>query len=121
MARIEMTQLEEAIRDTVVNIYLETGAELTCAEIAEKGLWPVGKVRAAMNRHHGCLPGLVANEEHRPSHSKNYPGMTTGSHKVWVYAPTREHLRQMIRTLRGAQSDHGGTPCVHHIDGAPLR
>lgn len=53
-------------------------------------------------RPHGLIPGIDCREEHRPSYSRNYPGFQTGSHKVWVYSPSKSTLADIIKTLRAA-------------------
>ena len=94
--------LEAQVKTAVVEAFLETGKSLDANEIATRLDWSVSKVRRIMADAHGCVDGLVVTEEHRPSYSRNYASMQSGSHKVWVYEPTLATLRAMINELRKA-------------------
>lgn len=92
---------ERQLRDAVVEAYLETGKALDVKEIATRMGWSESKVRKVFTAAGGCVTGLDLRQEGRESYSRNYPGMTAGAHKVWVYMPTRQTLREMILQLRG--------------------
>ena len=76
--------------------YLSTGKDLTVPEIAECMGWGEAKVRKLLARHGGCPNGLQSRQDERPSYSKSYRAMQSGVHKVWVYGPTRETLRELV-------------------------
>lgn len=94
---------EIVIRDAVVEAFLETGKALAAPEIAKRLGWSVSKVRRVMAENGGCVRGLQTYQEHRPSESRNYPGMLTGAHKVWLYKPSLEALRALVLELRAAR------------------
>jgi hypothetical protein len=94
---------EIAIRDAVVEAFLEAGKALDASEIARRLGWSVSKVRRVMGDNGGCVRGLQTYQDHRPSESRNYPGMVTGSHKVWLYKPSLEALRALVLELRAAR------------------
>ena len=53
-----------------------------------------------MAENQGCPRGVVIGEDSRESYSRNYPGMHAGYHKVTVYQPTMDALRQAVLTAR---------------------
>ena len=71
-----------------------------------------GEPPADQGRHCGLLApvvawraavpgrGVVIGEDSRESYSRNYPGMHAGYHKVTVYQPTMDALRQAVLTAR---------------------
>lgn len=91
---------EQQIRSTVVEAFLETGKALDVPEIAQRLSWSDSKVRRILRAHGGSVNGVSAREESRESHSRNYPGMASGRHNVWVYRPTLEALRALVLELR---------------------
>lgn len=92
----------QSIIDAVVSLYLDRGEAVTASEIAEHLKCKVAVIRAAFAASHGLIAGLDCREEHRPSYSRDYPMFQTGSHKVWVYSPSKSTLAEMIKTLRAA-------------------
>jgi hypothetical protein len=44
--------------------------------------------------------GIDHEEDSRPSYSASYRGMETGSHRVTVYQPSREAMRQAVIAVR---------------------
>jgi hypothetical protein len=88
-----------AIRDAATRIFLETGRDSTAAELAEALGWSVSRVRSVVQKNHGSVPGLHPRRESRVTYSRMYPGFESGSHTVWVYGPTREHLRDLINLV----------------------
>lgn len=92
----------QSIVDAVVSAYLETGSAVTATEIADALKCNIAAVRELFAASHGLIPGIDCREEHRPSYSRNYRGFQTGSHKVWVYSPSKSTLADIIKTLRAA-------------------
>jgi DNA-binding IclR family transcriptional regulator len=92
--------LEEAIRTTALEAFLETGKALDVNEIATRLGWSASKVRRVLVGAHGCVDGLMAHQESRASYSMSYRNTQSGAHRVWVYKPTLETLRDMINDLR---------------------
>lgn len=86
------------IRDAVIEAYLETGAALDVAQIATRMGCSPTKVRRIMAASNGCVAGL----ETRQANRENQSNMVSGSHKVWVYAPSKQTLREIILDLRKA-------------------
>lgn len=97
------TARETQIKEAVVEAFLETGKALDANDIAARLGWSVSKVRRLISEAHGCVDGLIAREDRRESHSRNYAAFTAGVHKVWVYLPSMETLRAMINDLRTAR------------------
>lgn len=91
---------EEQVRSAVIEGWLETGQGLSAEDIAQRIGGNAASVRRMMAKSHGCIKGLIAGEDWRPSYSKSYTHIQTGSHKVWVYRPTGDTLRIMIQELR---------------------
>ncbi len=91
-----ITWTADMLRDTIIARWLEVGHDLTVREIAVY----IGKndsfVRRQFAKHGGSLPGLQATRESRPSRSLDYPMFRSGGHRVWVYGPTRQTLRDRI-------------------------
>jgi hypothetical protein len=90
------TTTPEMVRDAGIALFLADGKDHSAQELADHLGCTVSVVRTILRDARGCVDGLRAAEDHRPSHSRNYRGMETGSHKVWVYGPTRETLRKML-------------------------
>lgn len=92
----DITWTPEMLKDTIVAHWLDVGHDLTVREIAVY----IGKndsfVRRMLNKHGGSLPGLQATRESRPSRSRDYPMFRSGGHRVWVYGPTRQTLRDRL-------------------------
>ena len=84
------------LKNAILSSYIKTGSDVTVADLA--GL--VGKsestVRKVINDAHG-IPGCCMSQEGRTSYSKSFRGMESGAHMVWVYGPSRETLRKLIR------------------------
>jgi hypothetical protein len=95
---------DQSIVDAVVSAYLETGAGVTVAEIAEILKCPPLRVRARFTASRGLIPGIDCREDYRPSYSRDYPSFQTGSHKVWVYSPSKSTLADIIKTLRASRA-----------------
>lgn len=95
---------ERQVRDAVVEAYLETGKALDAKEIATRMGCSESTVRKILTKAGGCVNGLRTSQQGRDSYSRNYPGSTSGAHKVWVYSPALETLREMILQLRGSKS-----------------
>lgn len=93
------------IRDAITEGYLETGKMLDAPAVAARLRWSETKVRRLMDLLRGAPEGVHCSQEHRATESRNYPGITVGSHRVWMYAPTLWHLRNLILASRGK-----GTP-----------
>lgn len=90
------------VRAAIVDAFIEKGEAIDAKAIAERMGVSVGVVRARINGDaHGCPRGCDTWETWRTSFSKDYPGMESGAHRVWVYAPARETLRQRILELTG--------------------
>ena len=87
----------EALTAAVTAAFVRDGRDLTVPEIAAELGWTESKVRRVLAKAHGCVPGLACSQEHRPSYSKSYRGMQSGTHRVWVYGPTRETLRKALQ------------------------
>ena len=97
----------EQIRDAVTSHYVETGDGMDVAQIAEAcGVSP-STIRRCLNlrEHGGNVPGLGSHKESRQVQSRDYPGMLHGFTTVWVYEPTKRHVREILlreKRLRGA-------------------
>lgn len=90
------TLTNEVVFKATVDLFIETGKDSTATEIAAKIGCKSAAVSAIFRENHGLIPGLRVDEEYRASYSKNYPSMQTGAHKVFVYGPTRDTLREML-------------------------
>lgn len=101
-----LSPTETAIRDAVVAHYLETCKPADAKDLAARLGWSVGKVRRIIaDECHGAASGTHAEQDHRASHSRNYPSMgPVGAHRVWVYYPSLAHLRDIILA-------HAPMPC----------
>jgi len=86
----------ESLTDHVVQHFIATGNDLTAAEIAETSGHSIASVRRVLASTGGCPKGLTTYQEHRPSFSRNYRSFASGSHRVWVYGPTRATLREKL-------------------------
>jgi hypothetical protein len=95
---------EQLLRDAVVEAYLETGKAQDVKEIATRMGCSESTVRKTITKAGGCVSGLRTSQQGRDSFSRDYPGSTSGAHKVWVYSPTLETLRTMVLQLRGSKS-----------------
>lgn len=93
---------EFAIRNAVVEGYLETGKCLDAKDIAARLKWSESKVRRVLDEAHGAPNGIMASQDHRESFSKYYRSFQSGAHKVWVYAPALWLLRDMLNAERQA-------------------
>lgn len=88
-----MLEDKQAILRLVTDRFIAEGRDSTVAEIAARLCWGESRVRKLLARP---LEGLRVGQESRPSHSRDYPGMEAGTHRVWVYGPTREHLSSLL-------------------------
>jgi transposase-like protein len=84
----------DQIADAIVALYLETGHDPDAPTIATRAGCSVGTVRRLARDH--SFPGCLPRTEWRQSYSRDYPGFEAGAHKVTVYGPTRETLRQLV-------------------------
>ena len=89
-----------AVRDAIVEGYLETGKAMDVPQIATRLQWSDSKVRRVISDAAGAVNGTYAKQETRESYSRSYRMMQSGSHKAWTYLPTLQHLRELIRDLR---------------------
>lgn len=105
-----MTPAQE-IFQTVFEYYLETGQALDSSAISQRLGWSLSKTRRIFRDAGGTVDGLEMLDSSRYSRSKSYPGMTVGSHRVSVYIPTLEALRNIILGLRGTTKDGMPIPC----------
>jgi transposase len=87
----------ETIRDAVTRHYITTGKSSTIKDIAEQTCRSEATVRKVLNASGGAVQGTGYGEASVPTFSKDYPMMQVGSHKVAVFAPTMDHLREMIQ------------------------
>jgi hypothetical protein len=91
---------EQAVGDAIVAAFVETGADVTVAEIAARIGCSGSTVRGTMKN--GFAPaGTQAEEVMRPRMSKNYRWQEDGAFRVTVYGPTRETLRALLLAARG--------------------
>lgn len=91
-------QNREAVAAAVMAFYVAQGRPATFEEIAIEASMPVARVRRVIvDARDFVIDGVEMTEEQRPSYSKSYRHMVSGSHKVRVFAPTREAMRQEIR------------------------
>jgi hypothetical protein len=87
------------VTEAVTEAFIEDGKAHTAAEIAARIGCSVAAVRATMPN--GWPPaGIDHEEDSRPSYSASYRGMETGSHRVTVYQPSREAMRQAVIAVR---------------------
>ena len=81
----------------VFDQFLETGK---CASVKELATFSGDKeqdVRRAARKHFdGISTDVTSQDEYRISYSNHYKCITTGMHKVVVYAPSKEYLRKII-------------------------
>lgn len=96
MTSEEGLSLAADVRRAVVDHYLKTGNSADAPTIAAGLGWPERKVREVLRLNFGAIPGTHAQQEARASYSKNYPGMQSGSHRVWCYLPSLSTLREII-------------------------
>jgi len=89
------------VRDVVVDAFLDDGRDHTIKELAVS----LGVTEAVCRRAVELLPGteIRCSQEMRTSYSKSFRGMESGVHRVWVYGPTREYLRERLLAIRGAR------------------
>lgn len=97
-ARQRRRRDEQAVVEAAIALFLETGEDSTCAQIAERSGIPLSRARIALPARVGYE--LECHRESRPSYSKAYPTMESGVHVVWVYGPTRSQLRLMLAESR---------------------
>lgn len=86
-----------SIRDWCTARFIAEQKDSTSAEIADGTGISLSTVRRVMRQHGGCVPGLGCWQVSRESHSKDYPMMSSGYHRVWTYGPTREELAKRLR------------------------
>lgn len=91
----------EALKTLIINLYLINGRDSTVFELAAHAGVSESTIRKVLTACHGVPDGCYMDEEVRESHSKNYRGMVSGSHKVWVYGPSRSTLRTMYIEAQG--------------------
>lgn len=92
----------QAVVLAALQLFMSDGEDHTIREIAEAMGWPEAKVRRAIASAPGGTPReLRYSESHRASYSRNYPGMQAGAHKVALYGPTREWLRELLLRAQG--------------------
>lgn len=94
------TYTVEMMERALVDGYMATGKDMTQAEVAERMGCSQATVKKLLDECFGCPRGFVCREEVRASYSRNYPGFQSGSHRVWVYGPSRETLRGMLMSVR---------------------
>jgi hypothetical protein len=93
----------ELVAAYVLETWLQTGEALSAQQIAEGMGRSVASVRRVLQDNKGFVcANLTARQEHRQSFSRSYTDFATGSHKVWVYEPSREALRAAILAARSA-------------------
>lgn len=92
----------DQVGDAAVSLYLRNGKDHDAVEIAAELGCSVATVRKRINDSKGFVPRCIWHQEARPSYSKSYRGMESGSHLVWVYGPSRETIRQMLISATGA-------------------
>ena len=97
MTRTALTP--EAVRDALFERYLRTGSDCTLKELSAE----IGVSEPTIRKRllsPGGLPvfrDIVGSDDERESGSSDYPGMSTGRfHRVTVYGPTRDGLRQRL-------------------------
>lgn len=95
MSRQKVSQA--AILDAITDLFLLDGKSHSAEEIAECVGVSVGTMRRRLN---DPIDGVSATRESRTSYSRSYRGFEAGTHHVWLYAPTRGHLRQLLLTAR---------------------
>lgn len=94
---------EEDVGDAIMAAFLETGADVTIAEIAARMCCSESTVRGTMKG--GFAPaGTQAEEVVRPRMSKSYRWQEEGTFRVTVYGPTRECLREALLIERTAHA-----------------
>ena len=96
---------ELALKNAVVEGYLETGKEQTAVQIAERLGWSPSKVYKVLRAAHGAPQGVEVRESRSESYSTSYRGFQSGSHKVYVYTPSLSTLRQVILDARKPSSE----------------
>lgn len=96
---------ELALKNAVVEGYLETGKEQTVAQIAERLGWSTSKVYKVLRDSHGAPHGVEVRESRSESYSTSYRSFQSGSHKIYVYTPSLSTLRQLILDARKPASE----------------
>lgn len=90
---------EQAIRAFVTHRYITDGKDSTVKEIAEGVGASEASIRRIINGNRFNLDGWASTyQDTRSSSSTNYPGFSSGVHKVWFYGPSREYMAKIIRT-----------------------
>lgn len=90
----------DALSELITNAYIADGKDHTVAELAEFGNVSQAAIRKALTACNYFIPNVCFSTEMRASYSKDYPAFQSGSHKVVVYGPTREHLRTLLMASR---------------------
>lgn len=84
------TNHPQAIAEVVFRHYIETGQGADVKTIAAR----CGISESTIRKHVDRAPGVVPEAEYRQS--RTYHFESDRQHKVWVYYPTRERMRQEI-------------------------
>ncbi len=87
------------IGTAVIERYLTLGTSSSLADIAKYLDTSLSGVRKLVSENNAFVPGCDAFLERRPSYSKDYPGMVSGAHGGWVYAPKLGSMRNIRATL----------------------
>jgi len=89
----------QIIKAFVTDTFIETGKSLDTEAISTGTGLSKSKIYRIMSDAHGCIGGLVWDQEQRPKYEKNY-GTQSGYSKVSVYRPSVETLRLMLKENR---------------------
>jgi hypothetical protein len=97
--RLDREACNEAYRathtpeDYVVDHYIATGSGLTAAAVAQAFAITPARARKLL----GDSVALCSHAEGRTTYSRDYPSMEHGVVRVYVYEPTKDHLRRMLQ------------------------
>jgi hypothetical protein len=92
---------KDQIVEFVTERFIQTGAWSTVKEIAAGIGVSESTIRKEFVAANGCFAEFDAEQDSRTYADKSYPGRAPDHiRKVWVYAPTRQHMAGIIKTSR---------------------
>lgn len=92
----------QTVVDAVVRMFMADGRDHSIKEVAAALGWSESRVRRAITSAPGGRPDeLDSSVDYRTSYSRDYPTMEAGAHKVRLYGPTRQTLREMLLRTGG--------------------
>ena len=102
------TPTVEQFRNGVTEFYIKNGFRPMMSELLRDNRWSENGTRKLLRDAGGTVQGISADFDFKPSYSKNYRTMESGTHRVTVYAPCLYTLREAIVALRKTLGDAQG-------------